>query len=188
MTKQYLLARDVIRLLTKEAFPNDKEKQRQVRRLIRKHGLFIDDAKALPSVTPLFQFCANFLESKGFYVYLDIETNGGKVTCITFAVGETGRLLKKLDSQIFALKILLKLIQDYPQAFPPELVSLERELSSCTRDMVWFILYGLLPTYMGNKKRELKQMCEEGWRLSRIADKCLEKFGDWQKYAGLALL
>jgi hypothetical protein len=178
MTQQPLLTYDeVIKILETEMPMTDEEKE-----LFREEVIY--DIRAAECVAthpnkefPLLEKCANFLRSKGIYVYFETGEEG----YFCFAVGEFGRVYEKVLKCLIYNNRLRDFWRECREMLP---IEDPPDFWDKTKDFLLQILdikHDLETAFVGSKE-QLAQACEEGWRLAAEIDAYLDNIKDLCRY------
>jgi len=125
--------------------------------------------------------CVKYLRSKNIYVYFKVREASYNRFYVTFVAGEAGRVLEMLDKQFYYLCKLEWFVIKNKEILPNSLAREKRNLSDYLNKIYVVTHIYLIPSYLSDDKRSLKQACEDGWKLADGIDAYLESISDLRR-------
>jgi hypothetical protein len=190
MKKQPLLtANEVIELLEKEALPDDEGLRNTFKEIVSYSKLVFGLCNNPSAEIPLLQHCANFLQSRGLFVYLKFSKSYPRgFPIFTFLVGECGRLYEKLSWQADYLKDLSHFVETHEHELSPDMIAEKEKIDAYETKIVEDILIGLEENYKKGDKVALEFWCDEGKKLAEEVDAYLERIIDLRRLHAISLI
>jgi SAM-dependent methyltransferase len=170
MTQQPILtASEVIELL-KDALPDDETLRAAFWMVVEKSHRFSSRVdQPTTEMMEVMQHCANFLRSRGIFVYMKPNRPS------PFLVGKFGMAYEKLEKQAKYLTSLLDFIYEYRQELPEEMVKKCREVFYY-KDGAYMQKMRLISAYSRWRNIEKSKLaCEEAWKFAKEIDDYLER-------------
>jgi hypothetical protein len=114
----------------------------------------------------VMQHCANYLRSRGIFVYMEANNP------TPFLVGECAMVYEKLKKQVDYLSDLVSFILRHDKELPESMYEKWREIYEYKYAAKWELLR-LRNAYRGRKKAKLESSCKKAWKLANKIDKYL---------------
>jgi hypothetical protein len=188
MTQQPILTADEVLEMLKEKLPHNKSWLLSMICWNWKHSLNDLGIKlTCDEEIVLLQRLADFLQSKGIFVYFKYDqTQPNRFRYYRFVAGECGRVFVKLGSQGKYLSSIFLFIEKHKKTLPKHLLAKRDEIDTYIDKIVSDFLWVLWDLYMQGDKEALKTLCEEAWKFAEEVDAFLESIEDLRRLHALA--
>lgn len=159
-----LTADKVIALLEKHVTMTEEERAtfKQLSKESKLVGAILQDPD---DQVPVLKRCAEFLQKKGYFVYLDFRAplSSNFFRC-DFIAGKCGWLYDKLTKQAAQLENLLSFIEEHKNKLPYYIRRREKPARKLLQK-IYHLLDCLLYSYVHSEGRELGSLCRKGENL-----------------------